>query len=101
MIKIIKIEKNFDNRLDRYLKLQYTSLTQSFIEKNIRKKNILINNHRTKSNYLVKVNDNLSILNFHEQIYKNKIIFKKNIKIDKKELIKFEKSIIFENNNFL
>ena len=101
MIKNIKITKNYEVRLDKYLKTLYTSLTQGFIEKNIRKKNILINNNRTKSNYLVKVNDNLSILNFHEQIYKNKVIFKKNIKIDKKDLIKFEKSIIFQNNDFL
>ena len=101
MIKNIKITKNYEVRLDKYLKTLYTSLTQGFIEKNIRKKNILINNNRTKSNYLVKVNDNLSILNFHEQIYKNKIIFKKNIKIDKKDLIKFEESIIFQNSDFL
>ena len=101
MIKNIKITKNYEVRLDKYLKTLYTSLTQGFIEKNIRKKNILINNNRTKSNYLVKVNDNLSILNFHEQIYKNKVIFKKNIKIDKKDLIKFEKSIIFQNSDFL
>ena len=101
MIKNIKITKNYDIRLDKFLKNLYTSLTQSFIEKNIRKKNILINNLRTKSNYLVKYNDRLSILNFHEQIYKNKIIFKKNIKIDKKDLIKFEKSIIFQNSDFL
>ena len=101
MIKNIKITKNYDIRLDKFLKNLYTSLTQSFIEKNIRKKNILINNLRTKSNYLVKYNDRLSILNFHEQIYKNKIIYKKNIKIDNKDLIKFNKSILFQNSNFL
>ena len=101
MIRNIKIIKNYDVRLDKFLKNLYTSLTQSFIEKNIRKKNILINNHRTKSNYLVKVNDNLSILNFHEKIYKNKIIYKKNINIDNKYLIKFNKSILFQNSNFL
>ena len=101
MIKNIKITKNYEVRLDKYLKNLYTSLTQSFIEKNIRKRNILINNRRTKSNYLVKINDNLSILNFHEQKYKNKIVVKKNIKIDKKNLSKFYKSIIFQNSNFL
>ena len=101
MIKNIKITKNYEVRLDKYLKNLYTSLTQSFIEKNIRKRNILINNHPTKSNYIVKVNDNLSILNFHEKKYKNKIIVKKKIKIDKKDLNKFYKSIIFQNNNFL
>ena len=101
MIKNIKITKNYKIRLDKYLKSIYTSLTQSFIQKNIRKKNILINNLRTKSNYIVKDNDNLSILNFHEQLYKNKIIYKKNIKIDNNDLIKFNKSIIFQNSNFL
>ena len=35
---------------------------------NIRKKNILINNSITKANYLVKLNDELKILNFHEAL---------------------------------
>tara|TARA_Y200000002_G_scaffold351556_1_gene329663 strand:+ start:2172 stop:3086 length:915 start_codon:yes stop_codon:yes gene_type:complete len=101
LLKNIKIKKNYEVRLDKYLKKLYTSLTQSFIEKNIRKKNILINNRRTSSNYLVKLNDNLNILNFHDELYKNKIIFKKNIKVSQKYLIKFEKSIIFQNKDFL
>ena len=101
MIKNIKIKENYEVRLDKYLKNLYTSLTQSFIEKNIRKKNILINNHRTTSNYLIKFDDNLNILNFHDQLYKNRIIYKKNIKISKKDLIKFNKSIIFQNSDYL
>ncbi len=101
MIKKINIKKDHDIRLDRYLKNLFTSLTQSFIEKNIRKKNILINNSRTKANYVVKFNDNLIILNFHEELYKNKIVFKKNIKISDKDIKKFNNSIIFQNNDFL
>ena len=101
MIKNIKILNNFNQRLDKYLKQSFTSLTQGFIEKNIRKKNILINNSTTKANYQVKLNDELKILNFHETLYKNKIIFKKNIKISKDILAEFKKSIIFENNNFI
>tara|TARA_B100001057_G_scaffold373133_1_gene377534 strand:+ start:1622 stop:2536 length:915 start_codon:yes stop_codon:yes gene_type:complete len=101
LLKNIKIKKNYGVRLDKYLKKLYTSVTQSFIEKNIRKKNILINNRRTSSNYLVKLNDNLNILNFHDELYKNKIIFKKNIKVSQKYFIKFEKSIIFQNEDFL
>ena len=101
MIKKIKIINDFDQRLDKYLKRKYTSLTQGFIEKNIRKKNILINNSITKANYLVKFNDDLKILNFHEMLYKNKIIFKKNIKISKEILGQFKRSIIFENNDFI
>ena len=101
MIKNIKILNNYNQRLDKYLKNKYTSLTQGFIEKNIRKKNILINNSSTKANYQVKLNDELKILNFHERLYKNKIIFKKNIKISKEVLGKFKRSTIFENNDFI
>ncbi len=90
-----------NQRLDKYLKSKYTSLTQGFIEKNIRKKNILINNSITKANYLVKLNDELKILNFHEALYKNNIIFKKYIKIPKEILNQFKKSIKFENNDFI
>ena len=101
MIKNIKILNNFNQRLDKYLRFKYSSLTQGFIEKNIRKKNILINNNSTKANYLVKLNDELKILNFHEKLYKNKIIFKKNIKISKEILTKFKRSIIFESNDLI
>ena len=87
--------------MDKYLKQKYTSITQGFIEKNIRKKNILINNSSTKASYLVKFSDDLKILNFHEKLYKNKIIFNKNIKISREILTEFKKSIIFENNNFI
>ena len=101
MIKNIKIINNLNQRLDKYLKHQYTSLTQGFIEKNIRKKNILINNSSTKANYIVKLNDELKILNFHETLYKNKIVFKKKIKIPKEILNEFKRSIIFENNDYI
>ncbi len=101
MIKNIKILNNLNQRLDKFLKQKYTSLTQGFIEKNIRKKNILINNSITKANYLIKFNDELKILNYHEKLYKNKIIFKKNIRISKEILSEFNRSIIFENNDFI
>ena len=101
MIKNIKIINNLNQRLDKYLKHQYTSLTQGFIEKNIRKKNILINNSSTKANYIVMLNDELKILNFHETLYKNKIVFKKKIKIPKEILNEFKRSIIFENNDYI
>ncbi len=101
MIKIIKIYGNSDIRLDKYLKIQFSSLTQGFIEKNIRKKNILINNSKTFSKYIVQKNDSLKILNFNKENYKNKIVFKKKINISKDDLKTFKKSIIFENNDFL
>ncbi len=101
MIKIIKIEEDINYRLDKYLRKIYTSLTQSFIEKNIRKKNIIVNNKKTYSNYLIKENDIIKILNFHPDKYKNKIIYKKNIVIPQKLKNQFKKSIKFENDNFI
>ena len=101
MIKTLKIENGIHLRLDKYLKLKFSALTQSFIEKNIRKKNILINNVKTKSNYIVKANDKLKILNFHTDQYKNKIIYKKILKIPNKFIKLFNKSIISENEEFL
>ncbi len=101
MIKNIIIEKDTEIRLDKYLKIQYTALTQSFIEKSIRKKNILINNSKTTSNYIVKNNDTLKILNFHPDKFKNKITFFRKVNIPEKIIKKFKDSIIFENKNFL
>ena len=101
MIKIIKIEKDSNIRLDKYLKLKYSSLTQSYIEKNIRKKNIIINNSKTLAKYLIKKYDEIKILNFNEEIYKNKIIFKKKKNISKNLLQSFNKAIIFENEDFI
>ncbi len=101
MIKTIIIRKEIDTRLDKYLKSLFSSLTQGFIEKNIRKKNILINNNKTSSNYIVKKNDILKILNFNREKYKNKIIFERKINISDKILSKFKSSIIFQDNNFL
>ena len=101
MIKIIIINRDFNVRLDKYLKNKFTALTQSFIEKNIRKKNIIINNLKTSAKYIVEKNDELKILNFHKEKYKNKIIFKKNIVVPNELLKLFNKSIIYENKNFL
>ena len=101
MIKIFKIDEDQNFRLDKYLKNKYTSLTQSFIEKNIRKKNILINNSKTTSKYIVKKHDELKILNFHQDLYKNKIIFKKIIKIPQETKKIFEQSILYQDKNFI
>jgi len=101
LIKNFKIKKDYKVRLDKYLKVLFTSLTQSFIEKNIRKKNILINNTRTKSNYIVSLNDNLTILNFNDKLYKNKINYKKNYKVPNNLISKFNDCILFENSNFI
>ena len=65
MIKKIKIITDSENqRLDKFLKKSFSSLTQSFIEKNLRKKNILVNNKTSKAKYLINKDDLIIIKNF-------------------------------------
>ena len=102
MIKIIKINSNSeDQRLDKYLKREFLNLNQSFIEKNLRKKNILVNNQKVNSKYLVKKDDEIKIKNFSKVSYST---FKKKIntpQINKLIKKKFNESILYEDNNFL
>ena len=102
MIKIYKINETFeDQRLDKYLKRQFSNLTQSFIEKNLRKKNILVNDKTTKSNVIVKKNDLIKIKNFNENTYQRFVIKKTEKKVNKILKKNFENSILYENENFL
>jgi 23S rRNA pseudouridine955/2504/2580 synthase len=102
LIKIFIIDSNSsDQRIDKFLKRNFENLTQSFIEKNLRKKNILLNQHLTKSNQIIKVDDKITIKNFSTEVYQK---FKKNqstIKINKSYITNFKKSILYEDDNFL
>ena len=55
MIRKYKIDQDLSVRLDKYLKIKFSALTQSFIEKNIRKKNILVNNSKKPSKYIIQL----------------------------------------------
>ena len=102
MIKKIKINSNSENqRLDKFLKKSFSSLTQSFIEKNLRKKNILVNNKTSKAKYLINKDDLIIIKNFSKEIYADNKLKKTNKKIDSYLIKSFEKSILYENSNFL
>ena len=101
MIKQFKIEEKLSLRLDKYLKIKFSALTQSFIEKNIRKKNILVNNFKTSAKYLIQFNDEIKILNFHKDNYTNKITFKKIKQIPSKIIENFKRCIVFENEDFI
>ena len=102
MIKIFIIDSNSsDQRIDKFLKRNFDNLTQSFIEKNLRKKNILLNQHLTKSNQIIKVDDKITIKNFSTEVYQK---FKKDqstIQINKSYIKNFKKSILYEDDNFL
>ena len=102
MIKILIIDdSSADQRIDRFLKRNFQNLSQSFIEKNIRKKNILLNKHLTKSNQIIKVEDKITIKNFSEEIYHKFERKKSNLIINKSLITNFKKSILYENDNFL
>ena len=102
MIKILIIDdSSADQRIDRFLKRNFQNLSQSFIEKNLRKKNILLNKHLTKSNQIIKVNDKITIKNFSEEIYQKFDRKKSNLTINKSLITNFKKSILYENGNFL
>jgi 23S rRNA pseudouridine955/2504/2580 synthase len=102
LIKIFKIDnKSDDQRLDKYLKRKFSGLKQSFIEKNLRKKNILVNNKITKSNYIVKIDDQVKIKNFSEEVYPNFEKVKSKININKSLKQNFRNSVLYENENFL
>ena len=102
MIKILIIDHNSaDQRIDRFLKRSFQNLSQSFIEKNLRKKNILLNKHLTKSNQIIKVEDKITIKNFSEEIYQKFDRKKSNLTINKSLITNFKKSILYENDNFL
>ena len=102
MIKIFIIDdSSADQRIDRFLKRKFQNLSQSFIEKNLRKKNILLNKHLTKSNQIIKIDDKITIKNFSEEIYQKFERKKSNLTINKSLITNFKKSILYENDNFL
>ena len=102
MIKLIKVtESDIDTRIDRWLKRNLASLNQSYLEKNLRKGLIKVNDKKVKSNYKVKNNDVIKIYNFTKENYSKKII-KNNKKIIPTALLrKFNESIIFQNEDFI
>ena len=88
-------------RIDKWLRINFSSLNQGFIEKNIRKGNIKINNKKIVSRYVLKNNDEISIYNYSQDKYFNqpKILSKKTI--PSKYLDFFKRSILYEDSNFI
>jgi len=102
LIKILIIDNNSaDQRIDRFLKKFFDNLNQSFIEKNLRKKNILLNQTLTKSNQIIKVGDKITIKNFSKEIYKKFEKKKITSNINKIHITNFKQCILYENDNFI
>ena len=102
LIKNFKVkEKDEETRIDRWLKRNFSSLNQNFIEKNLRKGLIKINHRKVKANCKVIKNDIVNIFNYSIDDYRH--IIKKLIHniIPKDLKNKFDRSIIFENKDFI
>ena len=92
---------NFDIRLDKWLRSNFSSLNQSFIEKNIRKGNIKVNNKKVTSKYKLQIRDEVIIFNYSKEIYlhqKEKLAIKK---IPSKYNELFNSNIVYQNDNFI
>ncbi len=98
---IISSEFYVGLRLDKWLKKNFSSLTQNFLEKNLRKGNIKVNNLKKPSKYKLKINDEIIIYNFLSSTYSHqeKITSKVNIPLNYKNI--FETSIIYQNEDFI
>jgi len=102
LIKDFKVkEKDEETRIDRWLKRNFSSLNQNFIEKNLRKGLIKINGNKIKANYKVLKNDIVNIFNYSKDNYRNTIKKLVHTNIPKDLNNKFNKSIIFENKDFI
>ena len=102
LIKDFKVkEKDEETRIDRWLKRNFSSLNQNFIEKNLRKGLIKINGNKIKANYKVIKNDIVNIFNYSKDNYRNTIRKLVHNNIPKDLNNKFSKSIIFENKDFI
>ena len=65
MKKILIENIEFENlRIDKFLKFSFSSLNQSFIEKNLRKWNIKVNNVKVESRYKLQKRDEIIIYNY-------------------------------------
>ena len=100
MKKIYSIKDDFINaRLDRWFKKEVFNIPQSYIEKNLRKGKIKVNNKKTKSSYKLRKEDEVTVFDLIFAPDKNKKIIKKYIP-NKNELSKSSDIFIENNENF-
>tara|TARA_B100000963_G_scaffold358315_1_gene382664 strand:- start:7566 stop:8432 length:867 start_codon:yes stop_codon:yes gene_type:complete len=92
--KSFVVNKDFEgSRVDRFLKKQFPNIPQSLFEKNLRKKNIKVNQKKVKNLYKLRIDDIIDI--FTELKIETKLNKKKSsFKID--EFKDLKKNFIFE-----
>ena len=101
MKNVLSIEKDFINtRLDKWFKKNVSVVPQSFIEKNLRKGNIKVNNKKVKSSYKVQKDDLVSI-NLNNFKLNRNIKKKFQYKATNKEIRSTSDIFIENNENFV
>lgn len=102
MKKFFYIKADYYNlRLDKWLRINFSSLNQSFIEKNIRKGNIKVNNTKVASKYKLQIKDHVTIFNYSDEIYSHQIKRLSEKKIPFKYMDLFNSHKIYENDSFI
>lgn len=87
------INKDFDgSRVDRFLKKKFPDVPQSLFEKNLRKKNITVNNKKVKNLFKLKVDD---IVDVYTELKTKKTVRKK-IFFSTNDFYELKKNLIFE-----
>jgi len=93
-------DDSINTRLDRWFRRNISEVPQSLIEKNIRKKNIMVNGKKGKSSYKLKKNDQITVNIFN--FTPNKITRLKEKYVPSKKELSSSFNIIIENNeNFV
>ena len=96
------INSEFKNiRIDKWLKINFSLINQSYIEKNLRKGNIKVNNKKIQSKYRLQLEDEIKIYNYSDDIFLNQPSIKKKKLIPSKYDDLFNSHIIYENDNFI
>ena len=81
--------------------MNFSSLNQSFIEKNIRIGNIKVNEKKTKSKHKLQIEDSIIIYNFSDEIYFHFIDKSSVKKIPSKYNELFKLNILYQNDDFI
>jgi len=90
-----------ETRIDRWLKNNFSTLNQSFIEKNLRKGNIKVNDSKIAAKYTLHHKDKIIIFNYSEETYGHIPKLGNKTIIPSKYLELFKSSILFEHKDFL
>jgi len=91
---------NYNLRLDKWLRINFSSLKQNFIEKNIRKENIKVNNKKVDSKYKLQIKDQVIIFNYSKDVYFHQKTTLSVKKIPSKYNELFTAHLVYENDNF-